>query len=204
MLSKHGVAERAVSHSALRVGVLTSHLFGSSGHQFKPDPSLVTEGILTASHHLRGSKCLLKSTLLLMMSSLFKRAAHSTAAALQTPTSLVAVNIYPPAITAAPSSLEATACWVNRGWRWEINEQCASGSGCDELLMRRVAAQSDDMYLRKRSPRSLMDAQLPSACDSRVQTSCYHQHTGANHKRQQPVWSDLYQAALCCYLADGW
>lgn len=192
-----------MSHSALHVGVLPRHLFGSSGHQFKPDPSLVTEGILTASQHLRGNECLLKSTLLLMMSSLFKRAAHSAAAAAaaQTPTSLVAVNIYPPAITAAPSSLGATACWVNRGWRWEINEQCASGSGWDELLMRRVAAQRDDMYLRKRSPRSLTDARLPSACDSWVQTSCYRQHTGSNHERQQPVWSDLYQAALRCYLA---
>lgn len=59
-----------------------------------------------------------------MMSSLFKRSAHSAAAASQTATSLVAVNIYPLAITAAPSSPRAKACWVNRGWRWEINEQC--------------------------------------------------------------------------------
>lgn len=42
------------------------------------------------------------------------------------------------------------------------------------------ATQGNDMYLWKRSPRSLTDTSLPSACDSWVQTSpSYRRHTGS-------------------------
>lgn len=53
---------------------------------------------------------------------------------MQASASLDVVNIYPPPIIAVPRSLGATACWVNRGWRWEIIEQCASGRGWEEPL----------------------------------------------------------------------
>lgn len=115
--------------------------------------------------------------------ALWKRAAT---AAMQAPTSLDAVNIYPPAIIAAPRGLGATACWVNRGQRWEINEQCASGSGWVEPLIRRVLLKAVTMYLWKRSPRSLTDTSPPSAWGSWVQTSPLSSAHRLNPQGQQP------------------
>lgn len=61
-LSKQGPAERDMSHSPQRVGVLTSHLFASSCRSFKSPtlPFIFHEGILS-SPHLSGNKCLLSA-----------------------------------------------------------------------------------------------------------------------------------------------
>ena len=100
---------------------------------------------------------------MLMMSSLSERAAAGTAAAaaatMRAPTSLDVVNIYPPAIIAAPSGLGAAACRVNRGWRWEINEQCASGASNGTS-----GAQSSDTYLRKKVT-EVSDGHLAAICE---------------------------------------
>lgn len=141
-----------------------------------------------------------QSPQLFMMSSLSRRTAI---AAVRAPTSLDVVNIYSASIIAVPSGLEATARWVNSGPSWEINEQCASGSGWEEWLMARGAAQSNGMYLWKRSLRSLTDTSLPSACGSWVQTSPYRQHTGSTRRDWSRAEVTFYQAPLCSYLVKG-
>lgn len=99
-------------------------------------------------------------TRLFMMSSLSQWAAT---AAMQAPTSLAVVNIYPPPIIAAPSGLRAAACWVNRGWRWEINEQCASGSGWEQPLMAGVLLKAMTCTWGKghRGPRQIPHSRHP-------------------------------------------
>lgn len=135
MQSKHSIAESAMSHSPSHVGALTWHLCGSSLNLI-PLQSLsllcvVHEGIRRANH-LSGNKCLLSclgSSWCQRSLNKKKRKKKAATAAMRAPTSLDAVNIYPPAIIAAPWGLGATACWVNRGaemgnkwavciWQW--------------------------------------------------------------------------------------
>lgn len=142
-LSKQGPAERDMSHSPQRVGVLTSHLFASSCRSFKSPtlPFIVHEGILS-SPHLSGNKCLLSALppfgsavrdVIVLWKATHRRHASDN---------LIGCGKYLPGSNYSPPSvLRATACWVNRR---EINEQCASGRGWKKPLM---GAQSDDMYL---------------------------------------------------------
>lgn len=66
------------------------------------------------------------------------------------------------------------------------------------------AAQSNDRYLWKRSPRSLTDTSLSSACGSWVQTSPYRQHAGSTHGDSSQVRVTFYRASRCCYLVKDW
>lgn len=152
---------------------------------------LLHEGILSA-YHLSGNKCLLSRPGSSWCHRSLKRAATAAAAAaVQAPTSLDAVNIYPPTIIAAPGGLRAPACWVNRGRRWEINEQCASGCGWEEPLMGRVLLKAMTCTCGKGHP-GLWQA---PRCHLHVTAESRHPPLSSAHRLnpqgQQPGYSDL-------------
>lgn len=165
--------------------MLTRHLFGSSGHEFKPDPYLVTQFAVPPPWRNPERNTWVETNVCSVAPALHDvialwKACHTSANLLWRGKYLPTAN-YSSAEQPQRSSLLGKQK-AEMGNKWAVCIWQRLRGATEETS----ATQSNDLYLWKRSLRSLTDTLLHSACDSWIQTSPLSSAHRLNPQGQQP------------------